>query len=138
MAEDSEHDVLAIERLWSNLKLPNPLKIVGDGRECLDYLLGCGEYVNVPDRPTPGLLLLDINLPVVDGFKVLRQIKETPVLRRLPVVVFTSSSRVEDKLRAYDLGANAFLTKPVGAENLAHALKLIQAYWELMDLPNDC
>lgn len=137
MAEDSEHDVLAIERLWLRLKIANPLKIVSDGQECLDYLLGQGHYSNDPGREAPGLLLLDINLPIIDGFKVLRQIKETPVLRRLPVVVFTSSSRVEDKLRAYDLGANAFLTKPVGAENLGRALEMIRSYWQLMDLPHE-
>lgn len=137
MAEDSEHDVLAIERLWAKQKIPSPLKIVNDGRECLDYLFGQGEYGGDSDREVPGLLLLDINLPIMDGFSVLRKIKETPSLRRLPVVMFTSSSRVEDKLKAYDMGANAFLTKPVGAESLGKALELIQSYWQLMDLPHE-
>lgn len=135
MAEDSEHDIMAVERLWSRRQNANPLKIVCDGQACLDYLLGRGEYADPATRQMPGVLLLDINLPLVDGFNVLRQIKTTPVLQRLPVIVFTSSSRIEDKLRAYDLGANAFMTKPVGAEKLDQALQLIQSYWRLMDLP---
>jgi CheY-like chemotaxis protein len=137
MAEDSEHDVLAVERLWGRQSGPNALKVVTDGQACLDFVFGRGECGKDPNRQLPGVLLLDINLPIVDGFSVLRQIRATPVICRLPVIMFTSSSRPEDKLQAYDLGANAFIIKPMGAENLGRMLDTIQAFWGLTELPYD-
>lgn len=135
MAEDSEHDVRAVQRVWNKSGIRNPLVVVKDGEECLDYLLHRGSYADPASSPRPGVLLLDINLPKVDGFEVLERIKQTPGLRRMPVVVLTTSSRDEDRLRSYDLGANAYITKPVGMEKLTQALLAFNVFWELVSLP---
>lgn len=135
MAEDSEHDVRAVQRVWSRSGIRNPLVVVKDGEECLDYLLRRGAYAD-PDRsPKPGVLLLDINLPKVDGFEVLSRIKQTPGLKRMPVVMLTTSSRDEDRIRSYDLGANAYMTKPVGMEKLTQTLLAFNVFWQLVALP---
>lgn len=136
-AEDSEHDVRAVRRIWEKNAIRNPLIVVKDGRECMDYLFREGRYSgeNAPARP--GVLILDLNLPMIDGFEILRRIKATPLLRRLPVIVMTTSSRDEDLIRSYDLGANAFLTKPIGLEKLNEALLRFSLFWELVGLPHD-
>lgn len=136
MAEDSEHDIRAIKRIWEKNAIENPLKIVKDGAECLDYLLRQGEYADPATSPPAGVLILDLNLPKMDGFEVLRRIKETPVLKRLPVIVLTTSSRQEDLLRSYDLGANAFIMKPMGMEKLNKALVALNLFWEIAELPH--
>ena len=136
LAEDSEHDIRAVERVWVRKAIRNPLCVVRDGAECLDYLLRRGLYGDVQRHPRPGVVLLDINLPKWDGFEVLRQIKETPGLRRLPVIMLTTSSRIEDVHRSYDLGANAYITKPAGIENLSKVLLTINTFWELAGLPD--
>ena len=92
MAEDSEHDIRAVQRVWKKNGIRNPLRIVKDGAECMEYLLRKGRYADPESSPRPGVLLLDINLPKMDGFEVLRHIKETPILKRLPVVILTTSS----------------------------------------------
>lgn len=135
MAEDSEHDVRAVQRVWTKSGIRNPLVVVKDGEECLDYLLRRGEYENPEQSPRPGVLLLDINLPKVDGFEVLNRIKQTPGLKRMPVVMLTTSSRDEDRTRSYDLGANAYMTKPVGMEKLTQTLLAFNVFWQLVNLP---
>lgn len=136
MAEDSEHDVRAVQRVWSKSGIRNPLAIVRDGEECLQYLLHQGPYADASKSPRPGVVLLDINLPKMDGLEVLNRIKQTPGLKRLPVVMLTTSSRDEDRHRSYDLGANAYLTKPVGMEKLTQALLAFNVFWELVSLPD--
>lgn len=137
MAEDSEHDVRAVRRVWERSAIRNPLRVVRNGQECLDYLLRRGDYADPSSSPRPGILLLDLNMPLVDGFEVLRSIKEIPGLRRMPVVVLTTSSRDEDLARSYDLGANAYMTKPVGMEKLGEALERLHLFWELVELPDE-
>jgi CheY-like chemotaxis protein len=135
MAEDSEHDVRAVQRIWAKSGIRNNLMVVRNGEECLDYLLRRGAYVEPSSSPRPGVLLLDINMPKVDGFEVLNRIRESPELRRLPVVMLTTSSREEDRVRSYDLGANAYMTKPVGMEKLTQSLIAFNVFWELVALP---
>ncbi len=135
MAEDSEHDIRAVRRVWEKHGIHNPLMIVTDGAECMEYLMGQGRYADRRTYPQAGVLLLDINLPKLDGFEILRRVKETPILKRMPVIMLTTSTREEDKVHSYDLGANAYLTKPVGMENLAKALTAFNVFWELVELP---
>lgn len=135
MAEDDEHDILATERAWEKHHVANPLRIVKDGESCLDYLYQRGRYSEAGSAPRPGILLLDIKMPRLDGFGVLRRIKEDQSLRRLPVVVLTTSKAEEDRLRSYDLGANAFIVKPVGFENFSAAMRMINLFWQLVELP---
>lgn len=137
MAEDSEHDVRAAQRVWSKNNISNPLRVVSDGQECLDYLFRSGKYTDPDSSPRPGILLLDINMPRVDGFEVLRRVKESPALKRLPVIVMTTSSRDEDMVKSYDLGASAFMTKPVGLDKLSELLIKFNLFWQLVGLPEE-
>ena len=136
MAEDSEHDIRAVERVWKKHAIPHRLEVVHDGAECMDYLLRRGNFSDGASLPRPGVLLLDINMPRMDGLEVLRQIRASPELRRLPVVILTTSRRKEDIEAGYDLGANAYIQKPVGMENLSRTLQAINVFWESAELPD--
>lgn len=132
VAEDDEHDIVAIRRAWRTLAIRNPLVIVHDGEACLDYLFGRGEQ---PRATLPGLLLLDLHMPRLDGLGTLRAIRADPVTARLPVVILTTSKAEEDRLRSYDLGANAYIVKPVGFDNFTAALRTIHEFWNLVERP---
>lgn len=135
MAEDDEHDILATRRAWKNHHINNPLHIVNDGEECLDFLHRRGKYSEPGVAPRPGILLLDIRMPKMDGLTVLKHIREDKQLRRLPVIILTTSRAEEDRLRSYDLGANAYIVKPVGFKNFSDAVRTINLFWQLVDLP---
>lgn len=137
MAEDDIADIMAAERAWEEHKIVNPLRVVRDGEECLDYLHQRGKYSEAERSPRAGLLLLDLKMPKLDGLGVLKHIRENADegIRRLPVVILTSSKSEEERLASYDLGVNAFIVKPVGFENLAAAVKTINLFWELAELP---
>ena len=135
MAEDDEHDIVAIKRAWKKHHVANPLYIVNDGEECLDFLYQRGKYSQPDSAPRPGILLLDIKMPKLDGLAVLRHIREEKVLRHLPVVILTTSKAEEDRLKSYELGANAYIVKPLGFENFSEAVRTINLFWELVELP---
>ncbi|MEE9617149.1 MAG: response regulator [Anaerolineae bacterium] len=135
MAEDNEHDIVATRRAWKKYNIANPLHIVRDGEECLDYLHQRGKYSEPGSAPRPGILLLDIKMPKMDGLAVLKHIREDAGLRRLPVVILTTSKAEEDRIKSYDLGANAYITKPIGFQNFAEAVRTINLFWELVELP---
>lgn len=136
MAEDNEHDVVATRRAWKKNDIVNPLYVVKDGEECLDYLHRRGRYGEPGAAPQPGILLLDLKMPKMDGLAVLKHVREDEKLRRLPIVILTSSREGGDRLRSYDLGANAYIVKPVGFRNLSQAVRTISLFWELVELPN--
>ncbi len=135
IAEDNEHDLVATKRAWKKYNIANPLHVVRDGEECLDYLHQRGKYSEPGSAPRPGILLLDIKMPKMDGLTVLEHIREDEKLHRLPVVILTTSKAEEDRLRSYDLGANAYIMKPVGFQNFAEAVRTINLFWELVELP---
>jgi CheY-like chemotaxis protein len=135
MAEDDEHDILATRRAWKKHHISNPLYIVNDGEECLDFLHRRGKYSEPGTAPRPGILLLDIRMPKMDGLAVLKHIRQDEQLRRLPVVILTTSRAEEDRLRSYDFGANAYIVKPVGFNNFSDAVRTINLFWQLVDLP---
>jgi CheY-like chemotaxis protein len=135
MAEDNEHDIVATQRAWQKNNIANPLYIVNDGEECLDYLYQRGKYSEPNSAPRPGILLLDISMPKLDGLAVLEHIRNDETLHRLPVVIMTTSQLEEDCLRSYDLGVNAYIRKPVGFSRLCDAVKAIHLFWELVQLP---
>lgn len=137
MAEDDEHDVIAVNRAWKKNKIANPLYIVPDGEECLDYLHQRGKYENPEDAPRPGILLLDIKMPKMDGLTVLKHIRESEKFNRLPVVILTTSKDEEDRLKSYDLRVNAYIIKPIGFDNFSEAVKTINLFWELVELPGE-
>ncbi len=135
MAEDNEHDIVATRRAWKKYNIANPLHIVRDGEECLDYLHQRGKYSEPGSAPRPGILLLDIKMPKMDGLAVLEHIREDAGLHRLPVVILTTSKAEEDRIKSYDLGANAYITKPIGFQNFAEAVRTINLFWTLVELP---
>ena len=135
LAEDNEHDIIATKRAWKKHHIANPLYIVKDGEECLDFLHQRGKYGEPGTTPRPGILLLDINMPKMDGLAVLKHIREDGKLHHLPVVILTSSKDEEDRLKSYHLGVNAYIAKPVGFENFSEAVRRINLFWELVDLP---
>ena len=136
MAEDDENDIIATRRAWKKNNISNPLYVVNDGEECLDFLYNRGKYNKSAKAPWPGILLLDINMPKLDGLSVLKQIREGEErFHRLPVVVLTTSKSEEDRLRGYDLGVNAYIVKPIGFKNFSTAVRTINFFWELVELP---
>lgn len=135
LAEDSKHDVLAVERAWKEHAIPNQLIIVRDGEECLDYLRHNGDYAYPAAAPYPGVLLLDINMPKRNGLEVLREIRTDPVLSHLPVVVLTTSKRDEDLIESYNLNVNAYVAKPLHFEDFSKAIYTIYEFWQLAEQP---
>jgi len=135
MAEDDDHDVLATRRAWKKHHIENTLVVVRNGEECLDYLYRRGEYADKKSSPFPKLLLLDINMPKMNGLEVLATIRNDRDLKHLPVVMLTTSDSEPDLRMCYDLGVNAYIVKPVGFDNFAEAIKDINMFWELVAHP---
>lgn len=126
MADDDDDDVFITRRAFREADIRNPFHRVSDGTELLDYLLRRGEYT---DAPRPGLILLDLNMPGMDGREALTRIKSDPDLRRIPLVVFTTSQDGGDIDDCYDRGANSYITKPVGMSQMVQTARTIQSYW---------
>jgi CheY-like chemotaxis protein len=137
LADDDEEDRAMTISALRERKVANEIRCVGDGAELSDYLFRRGAYANAEQAPTPGLILLDLNMPKKDGREVLAEIKADEALRSIPVVVLTTSKAEEDIARTYDLGVNSFITKPVTFEGLVHAMDAFSRYWlEIVELPN--
>lgn len=128
MADDDEDDRLMAKEAFEENKLFNTIQFVKDGEELMDYLNKKGGY-NEENAPTPGLILLDLNMPKKDGRTALEEIKKTSELKRIPIVVMTTSKSDEDILRSYDLGVSSFISKPVTFESLVEVIKTITNYW---------
>lgn len=136
MAEDDPDDRLMAREAFEESRLANSLYFVHDGLELMDYLRRRGAYADAELSPRPGVILLDLNMPRKDGREALREIKADPDLRRIPIVILTTSKAEEDILRSYDLGANSFITKPVTFESLVNVVRTISSYWfEIVELP---
>ena len=136
MAEDDPDDRLLTKEALAESHLANDLYFVEDGIELLDYLHLRGKYAGPNRAPRPGLILLDLNMPRMDGREALAQIKADPDLRRIPIVVLTTSKAEEDILKSYDLGVAGFVTKPVSFEGLVEVVKVIGKYWfQIVELP---
>jgi CheY-like chemotaxis protein len=134
LAEDNVNDVeLTLTALRAN-SLANEVVVVHDGAEALDYLHRRGAFAN-REPGLPALMLLDLKMPKVDGLEVLRLVKEDPDLRKLPVVVLTSSREEQDLVRSYDLGVNAYVVKPVDFCAFMDAVKLLGGFWALLNEP---
>ncbi|MEX1056003.1 MAG: response regulator, partial [Rhodothermales bacterium] len=117
-------------------RLVNQLEMVEDGEELMQYLRREGEYIDPNVSPRPGIILLDLNMPRKDGREALKEIKSDPSLRRIPVIVLTTSEAEQDILRSYDLGVNAFVTKPVTFDGLATAIQRLGEFWfQIVKLP---
>jgi CheY-like chemotaxis protein len=129
IAEDDEDHVFLLKRALQKGAVLNPVFVVSDGQEAIDYLKGDGKYADRYEYPLPSLLLLDLKMPQKDGFEVLEWIRQQPGLRRLRVVVLTTSDEPKDIDRAYDLGANSFMVKPLEKEQFFGLTEAIKGYW---------
>src|ERR1041384_6191625 len=129
LAEDDPNDVLLLQRAFQKAGLRDSLKVVRDGEQAIEYFSGKGAYSNRERFPRPFLLLLDLKMPGTDGFEVLRWVRAEPDLKRLLVVVLTSSNLQADVDRAYELGANSYLVKPVEFDQMVNMIQRFEAYW---------
>lgn len=129
LVEDSSTDVLLVKRALSRLGVTNPVHTAADGEQAIAYLSGHGAYEDRSTYPLPALMLLDLKLPRRSGLEVLEWMKRQPILRRVPVIVLTSSAESIDVGRAYDLGANSYLVKPVSFDDLQRLLQSVNLYW---------
>jgi CheY-like chemotaxis protein len=136
MAEDDSDDRLLVKDAMAESGWEGDLRFVEDGEQLLDYLRQCGKYSQPATAPRPGLILLDLNMPRKDGREALREIKADTELRRIPVVVFTTSKAGTDIGGMYDLGANSFITKPIQFEALVNVMRVLGQYWfDAVELP---
>jgi CheY-like chemotaxis protein len=130
LVEDDHNDVLLIKRAFAKVKIANPIIVVNDGEEAISYLAGREPYV---ERALPMLVLLDLKLPRKSGHEVLEWLRQQQTLKRLPVVVLTASSESSDINRAYDLGANSYLVKPVTFDALVEMVNTLNLYWLILN-----
>jgi CheY-like chemotaxis protein len=136
LAEDDRGDQELTRRALEGGKIRNDLRIVENGEEALAYLFRRGKYKDPVSSPRPDLLLLDLNLPRVDGREVLERVRADGKLRRMAVVVLTTSRQEEDILRSYELGCNSFITKPVAMDQFIRFIQAVEEYWfQIVVLP---
>lgn len=128
LVEDNPDDVTIVKRAMRKSDLKCDLYVASDGEEALDMLARKGEF---EDTPRPDLVLLDINLPKINGLEVLAKIKQDDQLKRIPVIVLTISEREEDMARAYDSGAASYMTKPVDSKDFERLIQTVQEYWRI-------
>lgn len=133
LVEDDPNDVLLIQRAFRKANLVNSLEVVRDGEEAVVYLAGEGPYADRERFPLPVLMLLDLKLPRKAGLEVLGWLRQQPSLKRLPVVVLTSSRETADINRAYELCANSYLVKPVAFDALLEMVKTLNMYWLVLN-----
>lgn len=134
LAEDNPHDVELTLTALAEHNFTNQVVVVNNGADALDYLYCRGQYANRPPGD-PAVVLLDLKMPKVDGLQVLRTLKQDRDLRRLPVVMLTSSREEQDLVQSYDLGVNSYVIKPVGFEDFLDAVKKLGIYWTLHNEP---
>src|SRR5690242_2658306 len=129
VAEDDEDYVLLIKQVFMKAHIPNPIHVVWNGEEAISYLKGDGKYSNRDEYPLPDIFLLDLKMPRINGFEVLKWVRAQPSLSALRILVLTSSDEIRDVNEAYQLGANSFLVKPLDFEDFTHLSRLIADFW---------
>lgn len=135
LVEDNSDDEMLTTTALKKLNIVNDIVVARDGVEALDYLFARGKYSGRNIHNHPQVILLDLKLPKVDGLEVLREIRSSEELKRIPVVVLTSSSEEQDLVQSYELGANGYVSKPVGLEDFMKAVRELGIYWLLLNQP---
>src|SRR5262245_13554113 len=136
LADDDPDDRQLTKEAFEENHLANDLRFIEDGQELLDYLHQRGKYTAPGAAPTPGLILLDLNMPRKDGREALQEIKADPRFRNIRVIVMTTSKAEEDVIRSYDLSVASYITKPVTFDRLVEVIKALGKYWlEIVELP---
>src|SRR5581483_5882581 len=131
LVEDDLNDIFLVKRAFKRADIPNPLQVVTDGVEAIHYLHGEGKYADRQHYPLPRLIVMDIKMPRKSGFEVLEWIKSDGLLKRIPVVIVSSSDQPPDINKAYELGANAYMIKPVDFKSVENLFQSITHYWGL-------
>lgn len=134
LVEDNPMDVALTLDAFREANLSQHIHTVNSGQAALDYLFGADPYGNRDQYPLPNLVLLDLKLPGIDGHEVLRRIKGAPQIRRVPIVVLTSSQTDTDLIRSYDNGANSYLNKPVSSKDFLTVVQQIDQYWLTLNI----
>lgn len=129
IVEDSNEDYYATKRAFDNLSLSTEIYRAQDGKEAIDYLYHQNKFSDIEKSPAPDLILLDLNLPGLDGKEVLNIIKKDETLNKIPVIILTTSSAPEDIENCYKIGANSYIQKPVGLDKFFEAIDRLQDYW---------
>lgn len=134
LVEDNLMDVVLTLDAFKEAKLKNTVHVANSGEEALEFLFGKGKYADRELFPLPNLILLDLKMPGINGFEVLRQIKTTEKLKRIPVIILTSSKEDGDRSLSYDIGANSYLLKPVSFNGFTDTVKKIDDYWFTLNI----
>ena len=129
LVEDNAMDVELIIDAFKEARLKNRIQVARNGKEALEFLFGEGEFADRSHYPLPDIVLLDLKMPGIDGHQVLKRIKETEKLKRLPVIILTSSRDEGDRAMSYDNGANSYLVKPVSFDDFLDVVKKVSDYW---------
>jgi len=138
IADDDPDDCLLIREAFNECRVANPLHFVHNGEELMDYLKRRPPYTDDKEHPLPGLILLDLNMPLKDGREALMEIKAGKQLRAIPVVILTTSSAEEDIVHSYQAGGSSYITKPASFSGLLKVVKALSNYWlEIVRLPVD-
>ncbi len=129
LVDDSHLDVELTLDAFKQANLSNRIEVANDGQHAIDYLLGNNRFSDRESYPLPDLILLDLKMPGIDGFDVLERVKSTPMVKRIPVIILTSSKEQGDRALSYDIGANSYLVKPVSFTGFVEVVKQIENYW---------
>ena len=135
LVEDNPSDINLTKRAFEKGHITNNLVVAEDGQEALDYIFGNGIYVNRDISQLPTLILLDLKLPKIGGLEVLKRIRAAEIIKRLPVVILTSSKEDEDVAASYDLGVNSYIRKPIDFNQFVEAIKYLGLYWLVINEP---
>ncbi len=139
VADDDADDRMMIKDAFEASKLANEIDFAEDGVQLLEYLRREGKWSKLAGEPYPGFILLDLNMPRKDGRTVLKEIRNDPILHRIPIIILTTSKAEEDIIKTYNLGVNSFICKPVSFEKLVEIVKTVGHYWiEIVQLPPEC
>lgn len=134
LVEDDVVDVKTVRRAFSENGIANPLHVVGNGEEALQFLRNEGDYADKEQAPTPGIILLDLNMPVMGGLEFLKVVKEDVKFRRIPVIVLTTSKEDSDMIQSYNLSVAGYIVKPVEFEKFIEVVRTIKHYWNICEL----
>ena len=137
MVDDDPDDRLLFKEACEEVRLRNPLEFLENGEQLVDYLKRRGSYADRADDPFPGIILLDLNMPLKDGREALEEVKADPELRHIPIIVLTTSKDEDDILSSYGLGASSYIVKPISLDRLMRVVNSIGEYWvEIVEVPD--